>query len=47
MSFPPPLEQLSPIPAQNSQDSIMVQVSTQDSEAYTPIVLDRIRSVHR
>ena len=47
MSSPPPLEPMSPIPAENSQDSIMVQVDTTDSEAYTPIVLDRIRSVHR
>ena len=47
MSSPPPLEPLSPIPVENSQDSITVQVGTTDSEAYTPIVLDRIRSVHR
>ena len=47
MSSPLPLEPMSPIPAENSQDSIMVQVGTTDSEAYTPIVLDRIRSVHR
>ena len=47
MSSPPPLEPLSPIPVGNSQDSITVQVSTTDSEAYTPIVLDQIRSVHR
>ena len=46
-SSPPPLEQLSPIPGENSQDSITVQVGTTDSEAHTPIVLDRIRSVHR
>ena len=46
-SSPPPLEQLSPIPGENSQDSITVQVGTTDSEAYSPIVLDRIRSVHR
>ena len=44
MSSPPPLE---PILVENSQDSITVQVGTTDSEAYTPIVLDRIRSVHR
>ena len=44
---PPPLEPLSPIPVENSQDSIAVQVGTTDSEAYTPIVLDRIRSVHQ
>ena len=47
MSFPPPLEQISPIPAESSQDSMMVQVGTPESEVYTPIVLDRIRSVHR
>ena len=47
MSSPPPLEPLSLIPVENSQDSITVQVGTTDSEAYTPIVLDRIRSVHR
>ena len=47
MSSPPPLEPLSPIPVENSLDSIAVQVGTTDSEAYTPIVLDRIRSVHR
>ena len=47
MSSPPPLEPLSPIPVENSQDSIAVQVGTTDSEANTPIVLDRIRSVHR
>ena len=47
MSSPPPLEQLSPIPIENSQDSMTVQVGTTDLEAFTPIVLDRIRSVHR
>ena len=47
MLSPPPLEPLSPIPVEDSQDSITVQVGTTDSEAYTPIVLDRIRSVHR
>ena len=36
MSSPPPLEPLSPIPVENSQDSIAVQVGTTDSEAYTP-----------
>ena len=44
---PTPLEQLSPILGENSQDSVTVQVGTTDSEAHTPIVLDRIRSVHR
>ena len=47
MFSPPPLEPLSPIPIENSQDSMTVQVGTTDSEAYSPIVLDRIRSVHR
>ena len=47
MSSPPPLETLSPIPMVNDQDSMTVQVGTTDSEAVTPIVLDRIRSVHR
>ena len=47
MSSPPPLETLSPIPMVNSQDSMTVQAGTTDSEAVTPIVLDRIRSVHR
>ena len=46
-SAPPPLEQLSPIPGENSHDSIMVQVGTTDSEAPTPIVLDPIRSTHQ
>ena len=47
MSSPPPLEPLSLIPIENSQDSMTVQVGTTDSEAFTLIVLDRIRSVHR
>ena len=47
MSSPPPLETLSPIPMVNGQDSMTVQVGTTDSEEVTPIVLDRIRSVHR
>ena len=47
MSSPPPLEPLLPIPIETSQDSMTVQVSTTDSEAVTPIVLDRIRSAHR
>ena len=47
MSSPPPLEPLSPIPIETSQDSMTVQVGTTDSEAFTPIVLDRIRSAHR
>ena len=47
MSSPPPLETLSPIPTVDGQDSMTVQVGTTDSEPVTPIVLDRIRSVHR
>ena len=46
-SSPPPLEPLSPIPGENSHDSITVQVGTTDSEVHTPIVLDRLRSTHR
>ena len=46
-SSPPPLEPLSPIPGENSLDSITVQVGTTDSEVHTPIVLDRICSTHR
>ena len=47
MSSPPLLEAMSPIPMENTQDSVTVQVGTTDFEAVTPIVLDRIRSVHR
>ena len=47
MPSPPPLEALSPIPMVNDQDSMTVQVGTTDSEAVTPIVLDRICSIHR
>ena len=47
MSSPPPLEPLSPIPIENSQDSMTVQVGTTDSEALTHIVLERIRLVYR
>ena len=46
-SCPPPLIPLSPITAESSQDSIMVQIGSPASEAYTPTGLDRIRSVHR
>ena len=46
-SSPPPLVLLSPITAEDSQDSIMVQIGSPASEVYTPIGLDRIRSVHR
>ena len=44
---PPPPVPLSPITAESSQDSMMVQIGSPDSEAYTPTGLDRIRSVHR
>ena len=46
-SSPPPLVPLSPITAEDSQDSIMVQIGSPASEVYTPIRTDRIRSVHR
>ena len=46
-SSPPPLVPLSPITAEDSQDSIMVQLDSPKSEVYTPIGPDRIRSVHR
>ena len=46
-SSPPPLVPLSPITAEDSRDSIMVQIGSPTSEVYTPIGLDRIRSVHR
>ena len=44
---PPPLIPLSPITAEDSQDSIVVQVGSPASELYTPAGLDRIRSVSR
>ena len=46
-SSPPPLIPLSPITAEDSLDSIMVQVGSPTSELYTPIELDRVRSVRR
>ena len=46
-SSPPPLIPLSPITAEDSQDSIMVQIGSPASELYTPAGLDRIRSVNR
>ena len=46
-SSPPPLIPLSPITAEDSQDSIMVQKGSPISELYTPAGLDRIRSVNR
>ena len=47
MLSPPPLEPMSPIPTMDSQDSMLVQVSTPEVEAVTPVVLDQIRSVRR
>ena len=44
-SSPTPLIPLSPITAEDSLDSIMVQVGSPTSEVYTPAGLDRIRSV--
>ena len=46
-SSPPPLVPLSPITAEDSRDSIVVQTGTPTSEVYNPIGPDRIRSVHR
>ena len=46
-SSPPPPVPLSAITAESSQDSMMVQIGSPASEAYTPTGLDRIRSVHR
>ena len=46
-SSPPPLIPLSPITAEDSQDSIVVQIGSSASELYTPAGLDRIRSVNR
>ena len=46
-SSPPPLIPLSPITAEDSLDYIMVQVGSPTSELYTPIKLDRVRSVSR
>ena len=46
-SSPPPLIPLSPITAEDSQDSIMVQIGSPISELYTPAGPDRIRSVNR
>ena len=45
MSSPPPLEALSPIPIENSQDSMTVQVGTTDSEAFTPDTISASASV--
>ena len=46
-SSPPPLIPLSPISAEYSQDSIMVQIGSPASELYTPVGLDRTRPVNR
>ena len=46
-SSPPPLIPLSPITAEDSLDSIVVQVGSPTSELCTPIGLDRVRSVSR
>ena len=46
-SSPPPLIPLSPITAEDSLDSIVVQVSSPASELYTPAGLSRVRSVSR
>ena len=46
-SSPPPLIPLSPITAEDSLDSIVVQVGSPASELYTPAGLDRVRSVSR
>ena len=46
-SSTPPLIPLSPITAEVSQDSIVVQVDSPAIEKYRPTGLDQIRSVHR
>ena len=43
----PPLILLSPITAEDSQDSVLAQLDPQTSAVYIPIGPDRIRSVHR
>ena len=47
MLSPPPLEPMSPIPNMGSQDSMLVQISTPEVDAVTPVVLNQIRSVRR
>ena len=47
MLSPPPLEPMSPIPNMDSQDSMLVQTSTPEVDAVTPVVLNQIRSVRR
>ena len=46
-SSPPPLIPLSPIKVEDPQDSLVVQIGSPGSEVYTPVGLDRIRSVNR
>ena len=46
-SSPPPLILLSPITVEDPQDSLVVQIGSPGSEVYTPVGLDRIRSVNR
>ena len=46
-SSTPPLIPLSPITAEDSQDSIVVQVGSPATGKYKPTGLDQIRSVHR
>ena len=43
----PPLVPLSPITAEDSQDSVMAQLDPPTSAVYIPMGPDRIRSVHR
>ena len=47
MLSPPPLEPMSPMPNMDSQDSMLVQISTPEVDAVTPVVLNQIRSVRR
>ena len=47
MLSPPPLEPMSPIPNMDSQDSMLVQTSTAEMDAETPVVLKQIRLVCR
>ena len=47
MLSPPPLEPMLPIPNMDSQDSMLVQTSTPEMDAVTPVVLNQIRSVRR
>ena len=47
MLSPPLLEPMSPIPNMDSQDSMLVQTSTAEMDAVTPVLLKQIRSVRR